>query len=152
MKLYNGWRLYALQPFAERLAALKKEVERLRAKDPEGYRRHPTTVLLASVYKAITEVVPANPDQPEFRVGHSLGPQYTHWRRVKRGLPARYRLFYRFSSRPVRVIVYAWLNDEATLRKAGAKTDVYAVFQRMLARGEVPSDIDALTKGGSEIE
>lgn len=152
MKLYNGWRLYAFQLFAERLAALKKEVERLRAKDPEGYRRHPTTVLLASVYRAITEVVPANPDQPEFRVGHSLGAQYAHWRRVKRGLPARYRLFYRFSSKPVRVIVYAWLNDEVTLRKAGAKTDVYAVFQRMLARGEVPSDMDALTKGGAPIE
>ena len=152
MKLYNGWRLYAFQPFAERLAALKREVERLRAKGPDGYRRHPTTVLLASVYKAITEVVPTNPDQPEFRVVHSLGPQYAHWRRVKRGLPARYRLFYRFSSKPVRVIVYAWLNDEATLRKAGAKTDVYAVFQRMLARGEVPSDIDALMKAGSVIE
>jgi toxin YhaV len=152
VRLHNGWRLYAFEPFAERLAALKKEVERLHAKDPEGYRRHPTTVLLASVYKAITEVVPANPDQPEFRVGHSLGPQYAHWRRVKRGLPSRDRVFYRFSSKPVRVIVYAWLNDEATLRKAGAKTDVYAVFQRMLARGEVPSDIDALAKRGSEIE
>lgn len=50
------------------------------------------------------------------------------------------------------MIVYVWLNDEVTLRKVGAKTDVYAVFQRMLARGEVPSDIDALTKGGSAIE
>ena len=152
MKLYNGWRLYAFQPFAERLAALKTEVERLRAKDPEGYRRHPTTVLLASVHKAITEAVPANPDHPELRVGHTLGPAYAHWRRVKRGLPARYRLFYRFSSKPVRIIVYAWLNDEAMLRKAGAKTDVYAAFQRMLARGEVPSDIDALTKRGAAIE
>ncbi|MGH8680479.1 MAG: type II toxin-antitoxin system YhaV family toxin [Burkholderiales bacterium] len=151
MKLYNGWRLYAFEPFAGRLAALKREVERLRAKDPEGYRGHPTTALLASVYKAITEVVPANPDHPGLRVGHSLGPQYARWRRVKRGLPSRYRLFYRFSSKPVRVIVYAWLNDEATLRKAGAKTDVYVEFQRMLARGEVPSDIDALTKGGAEI-
>lgn len=152
MKLYNGWRLYAFEPFAARLAALKREVEALRAKDPEGYRRHPTTGLLASVHKAITQAVPANPDHPEFRVGHSLGPQYAHWRRVKRGLPSRYRLFYRFSSKPVRIIVYAWLNDEATLRKAGAKTDVYAVFQRMLARGEVPFDIAELTKRGSEIE
>jgi toxin with endonuclease activity of toxin-antitoxin system len=42
--------------------------------------------------------------------------------------------------------------QEATLRQAGAKTDVYAVFQRMLARGELPSDIDALTRRGSEIE
>jgi toxin YhaV len=152
VKLYNGWRLYAFEPFAERLAALKEEVERLRARDPEGYRRHPTTVLLASVHKAITEAVPANPDHPQFRVGHSLGSQYAHWRRVKRGLPPRYRLFYRFSSKPVQVIVYAWLNDEATLRKVGAKTDVYAVFQRMLARGEVPSDIEVLKKRGSEIE
>jgi len=84
-------------------------------------------------------------------VGHTPGPQYAHWRRIKRGLPSRYRLFYCFSSSPVKVIVYAWLNDEATLRKAGAKT-VYAVFQRMLARSEVPSDIDALTKGGSALE
>ena len=82
-------------------------------------------MLLASEFKAITEIFPANPDRPEFRVGRSLGPQYTHWRRVKRGLPARYRMSYRFRSRPVRVVVYAWLNDEATLRKAGAKTDVY---------------------------
>ena len=151
MKLYHGWRLYAFEPFAERLAALTEEVERLRARDPEGYRRHPTTVLLASVYKAITETVPTNPDHPQFRVGHSLGPQYGHWRRVKRGLPPRYRLFYRFSSKPVPIIVYAWLNDEATLRKSGAKTDVYAVFQRMLARGEVPSDIEVLKKRGSVI-
>lgn len=151
MRLYNGWRLYAFEPFAERLAALTEEVERLRARDPEGYRRHPTTVLLASVYKAITETVPTNPDHPQFRVGHSLGPQYGHWRRVKRGLPPRYRLFYRFSSKPVPIIVYAWLNDEATLRKSGAKTDVYAVFQRMLARGEVPSDIEVLKKRGSVI-
>ena len=152
MKLYSGWRLYAFELFAARLAALKKEVERLRAKDPEGYRRHPTTKLLASVYSAITNAVSANPDHPEFRAGHSLGPQYAYWRRVKRGLPPRYRLFYRFSSKPVRIILYAWLNDEATLRKAGARTDVYAVFQRMLARGEVPSDIAELTKRGSEID
>ena len=145
MKLYHGWRLYTFEPFARRLQALKTEVERLRAKAPEGYRRHPTTVLLASVYKAITEVA-------DFRVGHTLGPEHAHWRRVKRGLPPRYRLFFRFSSKPVRVIVYVWLNDEATLRKAGAKTDVYAVFQRMLARGEVPSDIEALLKQGSAID
>ena len=46
----------------------------------------------------------------------------------------------------------AWLNDEATLRKAGAKTDVYAVFQRMLRRGEVPSGIEELNKRGSAID
>jgi toxin YhaV len=75
-----------------------------------------------------------------------------HWRRVERGLPPRYRLFFRFSSQPVRIILYAWLNDEATLRKAGAKTDLYAVFQRMLRRGEVPSDIEELKRRGSAID
>jgi len=29
---------------------------------------------------------------------------------------------------------------------------VYAVFQRMLARGEVPSDIEVLKKRGTEID
>jgi toxin YhaV len=152
VKLYHGWRLFAFEPFAERLRALKEEVERLRARDPQDYRRHPTTVLLATVYKAITELVPSNPNQPEFRVGHSLGPDCAHWRHVRRGLPPRYRLFFRFSSQPARIIIYAWLNDEATLRKAGAKTDVYAVFQRMLRRGEVPSDIEELKKRGSAID
>ena len=151
MRLVQGWRLFAFEPFHERLANLKREVERLRVKDPEGYRRHPTAALLASVYKAITEAVPSNPDHPDFRVGHSLGAGYAHWRRVKRGLPARYRLFYRFSTRPVQIIVYAWLNDEATLRKAGAKTDVYAVFRKMLARGEVPSDIEDLKRRSMDL-
>ena len=68
----------------------------------------------------------------------------THWRRVKKGLPNRYRLFFRFASSPVKLIVYVWFNDEDTLRKAGAKTDVYETFGRMLAKGSVPHSIDEL--------
>lgn len=147
----RDWRLYAFAPFAERLAALKNAVERLRARNPESYRRHPTAVLLASVYKAITEAVPSDPDHPDFRVGHTLGASNAHWRRVKRGLPARYRLFYRFATSPAPMIVYVWLNDETTLRKAGARTDVYAVFQRMLARGEVPTDLEDLKRQSTTI-
>lgn len=147
----RDWRLYAFAPFAERLAALKNAVERLRARNPESYRRHPTAVLLASVYKAITEAVPSDPDHPDFRVGHTLGASNAHWRRVKRGLPARYRLFYRFATNPAPMIVYVWLNDETTLRKAGARTDVYAVFQRMLARGEVPTDLEDLKRQSTTI-
>ncbi len=37
-----------------------------------------------------------------------------------------------------------WFNDGDTLRKAGSKTDVYATFRRMLARGDVPDSIDHL--------
>ena len=65
---------------------------------------------------------------------------------LKKGMPERYRLFFRFASKPVKLIVYVWFNDEDTLRKAGSKTDVYETFKRMLSRGTVPTDIDALLR------
>jgi hypothetical protein len=37
-----------------------------------------------------------------------------------------------------------WFNDEDTLRKAGAKSDVYEVFRRMLIRGQVPTSLEEL--------
>jgi toxin YhaV len=42
------------------------------------------------------------------------------------------------------VIVYAWVNDRDTLRKAGASSDPYAVFTAMLAGGNPPDDWPAL--------
>jgi toxin YhaV len=148
--LINGWQVFYYKAFAAALDELEAEVTRLAAKDPKGYKAHPKTRLLASVYEAVTQRVPANPEDAQFRLGKTLGSAHKHWRRVKKGLPDRYRLFFRFASKPVRLIVYAWLNDEDTLRKAGAKTDVYAAFQRLLARGEVPGDIDALLKESRE--
>lgn len=142
----NGWLIFYYKAFAAALDELEAVVTKRAAKDPKGYKAHPKTRLLASVYEAITQRVPANPEDAQFRLGKTLGPANMHWRRVKKGLPDRYRLFFRFASKPVRLIVFAWLNDEDTLRKAGSKTDVYAAFQRMLARGDVPGDIDALLK------
>ena len=113
--------------------------------DPKGYKSHPKTRLLASVYRAVTELVPANPDAPAFRLGKTLGPANTNWRRVEKGMPPRYRLFFRFASNPSKVIVYVWFNDEDTLRKAGSKTDVYETFKRMLARGLVPQPPNVAT-------
>jgi len=125
-------------------------VTQLAREKPQTYKTHPKTKLLASVYKAITDTVPSNPDAPEFRLGKTLGTQNTHWRRVKKGLPERYRLFFRFASSPTKVIVYVWFNDEDSLRKAGAKTDVYETFQSMLARGVVPGGIGELLAGAAE--
>jgi hypothetical protein len=34
---------------------------------------------------------------------------------LKRGMPHRYRLYFRFASSPVKVIVYVWFNDENAL-------------------------------------
>jgi len=146
----NGWSLYYYRTFKAALDELEALVSKLAADDPAGHKTHPKTKLLASVYRAITQLVPANPDAPEFRLGKTLGSDNTNWRRVKKGMPDRYRLFFRFASSPVKVIVYVWLNDEDTLRKAGSKTDVYETFKRMLARGSVPGGIDDLLREASD--
>ncbi len=43
----------------------------------------------------------------------------------------------------LRVIIFLYLNDEATLRKEGAKSDPYRVFRRMVDRGEIGDDFEA---------
>jgi toxin YhaV len=142
--LANGWQLFYCKVFKVALDELEAVVTKLALDDPGGYKTHPKTKLLASVHRAVTQVVPANPDAPDFRLGKALGPKFTNWRRVKKGMPDRYRLFFRFGSHPVKVIVYVWFNDEDSLRKAGSKTDVYEAFKRMLVRGVVPNDINEL--------
>jgi toxin YhaV len=147
----NGWRLFYYRAFKAALDELEADVTRLAASDPKGYKSHPKTRLLASVVRAVTELVPANPDAVAFRLGKTLGAGNTSWRRVKKGMPERYRLFFRFASSPTKVIVYVWFNDEDSLRKAGSRTDVYETFIRMLSRGAVPSDIGALLRASSEV-
>ncbi|MGP1666437.1 MAG: type II toxin-antitoxin system YhaV family toxin, partial [Rhodanobacter sp.] len=79
------------------------------------------------------------------------GRKNKHWRRVKKGMPNRYRLFFQFQSTAPRSITYAWFNNEATLRKAGAKTDCYAVFCAHVAAGRVPSSYQDLKDGATEL-
>lgn len=142
--IVNGWQLFYFKLFKAALDELEQSVAKLARKSPTEYKSHPKTRLLASIYKAITQTVPANPEHVDYRLGKTLGVEYANWRRVKKGMPDRYRLFFRFASKPVRLIVYVWFNDEDTLRKAGSKSDVYEAFKRMLARGEVPTSIEAL--------
>lgn len=144
-----NWQLFYFKLFKVALDELEQIVTKLARRNPTGYKTHPKTRLLASVYKAITQLVPSNPDHANFRLGKALGIQYSNWRRVKNGMPDRYRLFFRFTSSPVKLIVYAWFNDDDSLRKAGSKTDVYEVFRHMLARGEVPSSIADLLDASS---
>lgn len=137
----NGWKLYQWRGFGQLFAALIREVERLERADPQGYQAHNATKRLAAVYRLATQVIPANPGAPEFRQGNTLGPENRHW--FSAGFYERYRLFFRFRS-DVRVIVYAWVNDDDTLRARGARTDAYAVFRRMLESGAPPDDWDEL--------
>ena len=139
-----GWQLYYFKPFKMALDELEQRVAQLGRRHPTKYKSHPKARLLASIYKAISQTVPSNPAHTDFRLGKTLGAEYGSWRRVKQGMPDRYRLFFRFASVPIKLIVYVWFNDEHTLRKAGSKTDVYEAFRRMLLRGDVPSSIQAL--------
>lgn len=97
--------------------------------------------LLQALRHAMFEVVPSDPGADAFRQGNTLGKEHRHWRRIKIG--QRFRLFFRYDAR-TRIIVYAWVNDEKTLRSRGARNDAYAVFQKMLDRGNPPDSWDAL--------
>ncbi len=137
----QGWTL-AFHPCLldqiERLAvAAAKEVKRARVDHPG-----PDQKLLAHVLDLMFDAIPRDPNAPAYRLGHTLGREQAHWRRGKTGR-GRYRLFFRFRS-DARLIVFAWINDEESLRTHGSATDAYRVFTDRLARGTPPDGWDAL--------
>lgn len=137
----NGWTLLFWTAFRERWTDLGVAARKARGSDPQGNILAPELKFFHTVRELVFKEIPANPDHPQFRQGKTLGGAHTHWRRAK--FHRRFRLFFRFHTAS-RTIVYAWLNDEHTLRKAGSQTDPYNVFLRMLERGTPPSDWDAL--------
>lgn len=145
----HGWRLFQYPLFEAQLRRLREAVEHLSITQPETYKEHPKTKLLATIHRYITEIIPRDANAPEFRQGDTLGPDNRHWFRAK--FHQRYRLFFRFSTKD-KVIVYVWVNDEFTLRKAGSKTDVYAVFKSMLDAGDPPRTLDALLRRAKEMQ
>lgn len=145
----NGWTLYLHPLLQQQLEKLTSRVEALQAKDPAGYKQQPATKLLASINRLIREVIPRDPNAAEFRQGNTLGADNRHWFRAK--FHGRYRLFYRFSSQQ-KVIVYAWVNDESTLRKSGSGTDPYTVFRAMLNSGNPPRTLAELLAVSAQLE
>jgi toxin YhaV len=137
----HGWTLYVYPPFAERWAALRAEVEAQRKRDPDGYRTSAAAKFLLLLRRLVLDEIPSDPAAERFRQGRTLGHAHRHWRRAK--FLQRFRLFFRYHSE-ARIIVYVWLNDEHSLRKAGARTDPYRVFRDMLERGRPPTDWDSL--------
>jgi toxin YhaV len=143
-----GWSLLAWPEFARQLEALTERVGELRRANPDAFRQHPQTKLLAAIRRLVFDVIPSAPDAPAYLQGNTLGPDFRTWRRAK--FAQRFRLFFRFHT-PARVIVYGWLNDENTLRKAGSRTDAYAVFRAMLQRGNPPSGMADLIRGSEPL-
>lgn len=137
----NGWVLLRHPAFRQPFDALIRDVTQLKVEDPETWTSHPKAKLLQRIRQLIEEEIPRNPDAPEYRLGNALGRARRHWRRAK--FLGRFRLFFRFDTKS-RMIVYAWVNDENTLRKAGANSDPYAVFGKRLRRGDPPDDWPSL--------
>ncbi|RPA50624.1 hypothetical protein EGC79_11065 [Shewanella vesiculosa] len=148
----NGYELHALDIFTAELTRITELAEALAIKDPDEFFHHPTYKLFEAIQTNIFTNVPAEPNHPDFRLGKTLGKKYTSWRRIKKkSLPTRYRLFFQFKTDAPKAIIYAWINDETTQRKAGSKTDVYYVFEKMLEGNRVPNSWGELIAAATPI-
>lgn len=134
----HGWQLFGHPLALDQIEKLVAAAERARQSDPSGWKGNANVKLLASLRDLMLERVPRDPLAAEFRQGNTLGPAHRHWFRARFGAN-RFRLFFRADS-VSRIVVYAWVNDRDTLRKAGAATDPYVVFPRMLAQGNPPDN------------
>ena len=141
--IVNGWTLLFHQAILDQLAALEEASARARKRDPTNFHANANVKLFAALSTIIFQTVPSDPGRSEYRQGNTLGPEYRHWFRVK--FLGRFRLFFRYDSR-ARLIVYAWVNDERSLRQSGGRNDPYEVFRRMLKSGNPSNDWNALVK------
>lgn len=140
-RVVNGWRIYPHPQFSEQYMKLVLDAERVFAADPETYKTKRAAKLLEATRRMAFEDIPADPSDPKFRQGGTLGDDYRHWRRGK--FLQQYRLFFRYSEKD-RIIVLAWVNDDDTKRAYESKNDAYRVFARMLGRGHPPDDWETL--------
>lgn len=132
-----GWTLLFHDCLVKQLQRLSAAADRARKANPKGFAGNANVKLFRALSHLILETIPGDPSRDLYRQGKTMGTAYRHWRRA--GLGARFRLFFRYDSK-AKVIVFAWVNDEQTLRSAGARSDPYAVFRRMLERGDPPDD------------
>ncbi|MCL2162056.1 MAG: type II toxin-antitoxin system YhaV family toxin [Betaproteobacteria bacterium] len=137
----HGWVLLFHDAVIGQLCRLQAAAERALRNAPEKAASNANVKLFRALSHLILDVVPSNPARDEYRQGNTLGLAYRHWRRAKIG--RRFRLFFRYDSK-ARVIVFAWINDEQTLRSSGSQSDPYAIFEKMLSRGNPPDDWAAL--------
>lgn len=132
----HGWTLLFHNCLVDQLQHLHKF-----ASDPASYLGNANVKLFNALSHLLLEVVPQNPGSDDYRQGNTLGSAHRHWRRAKIG--RRFRVFFRYDTR-AKTIVFAWVNDEQTLRATGSKSDPNAVFKRMLDRGNPPDDWESL--------
>jgi toxin YhaV len=137
----QGWEIYFHpQLFGQQYQELFDRVKTLKANlNPEEYQEHATVKLFAAMAIGIEEKIPSDPFATHFAL---TGALKRYCRMKKMGLPARYRLFFRvFDTNEMKAIIILWLGYP---RKEGDKNDCYAVFTKMVERGEFPDDISEI--------
>lgn len=146
----HGWRIGFHAQLLLQMERLVAAVEEERRRHPERVPRSQPAQILAALRKLMFEDIPQDPARDAYRQGGTLGKHRKHWFRAKFG-NGRYRLFFRYRQSD-RVLVFAWVNDQESLRTYGSATDAYAVFARMLDRDDPPDDWDALLKACTTAE
>ena len=139
--LIHGWTVFAHPLFLAQIEALLQQVEAAKQKDPIGYVKKNASKRLAAIMKLAFDVIPQDPLRPEYRQGNTLGDDHKHWFRAK--FFQQYRLFFRYHA-PSKVIVFAWVNDDATKRAYESSDDAWRVFRKMLESGHPPDDWNQL--------
>ncbi len=139
----HGWEI-AFQPqlFALQYGELKAEVKRLKQElDPQAFRSAPPGEAAgggdggdqgADRRRSLRQPLCPHRSAASLRPAQGLG------------LPDRYRLFFRpFEAEGRRLLLILWLGYP---RKDGDRNDCYAVFSRMVQRGELPEDWESLQR------
>jgi len=139
----NGWNIFAHPLFLNQFEELLTQVESLRQKYPQDYKKKNATKRLAAIEKLAFDVIPQDPTSRDYRQGTTLGSEYKHWFRAK--FFQQYRLFFRYHQES-KIIVFVWVNDESSKRAYNSNTDAYRVFKRMLDSGNPPNDWNDLLK------
>jgi toxin YhaV len=126
----NNYLLKQHSIYADRVAELTRNVKKLKARlSPVDFSRHPFVKFAWRVRKAERELIPENPDHPDYQLKGNL----KRFRRFKKGIK-RYRVFFCFSQSP-KIILYLYLNNDKTLRKEGDKNDPYLLFKKYVDKG-----------------
>ena len=134
MNAYSDWYFPSIRI---QLNVLFDRVEILAANDPDGYKTHPMTKNFKAIWKSLKNCT-LDPTKPEYRCTGSLPKDCSHWRRIKKGMPDRHRLFFQYQSTGMKVI-YVWMNGHKNLRREGHKSDVYKAFTALVKKGAVPN-------------
>lgn len=144
----NGWTLLFHGMMAAQVQSLTAACERAKAADPDGFRSNANVRVLAAIARLVLKTIPEDPGRPDYRIGNTMGKEHRHWSRAKFG--QRFRLFFRYDS-GARIIVFAWVNDETTLRARGSRSDPDTVFRTMLGRGHPPDSWPDLLKAAGDL-